>query len=221
MRAVSYVPHCQLAVIIYALFPFAVTLGFSPRANGISSLKWDRGVAVAVTPTILFSDVTEPPAETGESIEQEDAQPQRVVRRERHTLFVANLPRGKLDICYYFEEIAVPTFLTHGPFNAWTRQPAKDISDEDLRGMFSESGTVELVSIPVDRETGEGRGFAFVDMSSAEEVETAIENVAESSFAGRTIRVSKSLPKEQVKKQAFKERKFVRVGLQLVCSPVF
>lgn len=86
--------------------------------------------------------------------------------------------------------------------------------------MFSESGTVELVSIPVNRETGDGRGFAFVDMSSPEEVEAAIENCAGTSFGGRTIRVSKSLPKDQVKKQAVKPGKVATAVFSLMAKPL-
>lgn len=55
--------------------------------------------------------------------------------------------------------------------------------------------------------TGQPRGFAFVDMSSAEECDKAIESLGGSSFKERTIRVSKSLPKEDVKKQNFKREK--------------
>lgn len=82
-----------------------------------------------------------------------------------------------------------------------------DTNDDELRDLFSQSGTVELVSIPVNKMTGQPRGFAFVDMSSAEECDKAIESLGGSSFKERTIRVSKSLPKEDVKKQNFKREK--------------
>jgi RNA recognition motif-containing protein len=82
----------------------------------------------------------------------------------------------------------------------------EETKDEDLRDLFSQSGTVELVSIPVNKETGKARGFAFVDMSSPEECDKAIENFGGSSFNGRVIRVTKSLPKDEAKKQTFSKR---------------
>lgn len=41
-------------------------------------------------------------------------------------------------------------------------------TDEELRTLFSQHGTVESVSLPTDRETGRPRGFAFVEMSQAD-----------------------------------------------------
>lgn len=77
-----------------------------------------------------------------------------------------------------------------------------ETTDAELRDMFSEHGTVELVSIPINRETGKARGFAFVDMGSKEEVQAAIDSLGGTSFGGRTLRVSESLPKDEAKKQA-------------------
>jgi len=51
--------------------------------------------------------------------------------------------------------------------------------------------------MPIDRETGRPRGFAFVNMSSAEEHAAAIEALNESEVGGRTIYVSESVPKEK------------------------
>jgi len=60
---------------------------------------------------------------------------------------------------------------------------------------------VELVSIPRDRETGTSRGFAFVDMSSEEEVQKAVKSLHETNYNGRLLRVQPSLPKEEARKQ--------------------
>lgn len=68
--------------------------------------------------------------------------------------------------------------------------------------MFVEFGTVELVSVPRNRETGQARGFAFVDMATREDLEKAVEGVNGIMFGGRTLRAAESLPKDQVKKQA-------------------
>lgn len=55
--------------------------------------------------------------------------------------------------------------------------------------------------MPRDRETGEPRGFAFVDMSSREEVESAISALDGYTLGSRSIRVSKSVPKSEIDKQ--------------------
>ncbi len=73
-----------------------------------------------------------------------------------------------------------------------------------MRDLFAEYGTVELVSVPRNRETGQARGFAFVDMATREELERAVEGVNGIMFGGRSIRAVESLPKEQVKKQSKK-----------------
>ena len=77
-----------------------------------------------------------------------------------------------------------------------------DTTDAEIRDMFAEFGKVELVSVPRNRETGKSRGFAFVDMSSEEELQAAIDALNGTQLAGRTIRVNKSLPKDKVTKKS-------------------
>ena len=84
----------RLAVFLYAVFPFAVINGFCPRANVINSLGCVGSARVVPCPRLL-SDVRESAEAAEPGIEEEDAEPKRVVRRERHTLFVGNLPKGK------------------------------------------------------------------------------------------------------------------------------
>jgi RNA recognition motif-containing protein len=83
-----------------------------------------------------------------------------------------------------------------------------ETTDAQVRDLFAEYGTVELVSIPKNRESGQSRGFAFVDMSSPEEVQKAVDALHGTMYEGRTIRVQKSLPQEEAKKQARKTGEF-------------
>lgn len=76
-----------------------------------------------------------------------------------------------------------------------------DAADEAVRDLFTEYGKVELVSIPKNKETGQPRGFAFVDLSSDEEVEAAVAGLDGTSFEGRMLRVTKSVPKNQLEKR--------------------
>jgi RNA recognition motif-containing protein len=63
--------------------------------------------------------------------------------------------------------------------------------------LFAEYGSVAKINMPIDRETGRPRGFAFVNMSNAEEHAAAIAALNESEVGGRTIFVSESVPKEK------------------------
>ena len=53
-----------------------------------------------------------------------------------------------------------------------------EVQEDDIRRVFNEYGTVKRVQLPVDRETGRVRGFAFVEMDS--ETEETAKRLAES-----------------------------------------
>ena len=72
-----------------------------------------------------------------------------------------------------------------------------DTREGDLMALFTEYGSVAKINMPIDRETGRPRGFAFVNMSNAEEHAAAIAALNESEVGGRTIYVSESVPKEK------------------------
>ena len=67
---------------------------------------------------------------------------------------------------------------------------------EDLEGIFAEYGTVKKVVLPLDRETGRMRGFAFVDLSSEDQEEQAIRDLDGTELMGRQLRVNKARPRE-------------------------
>lgn len=71
-----------------------------------------------------------------------------------------------------------------------------DATQDDVRQVFAEYGTVKRVTLPMDRETGRPRGFAFVDMSSDAEEETAIGDLDGAEWMGRTLKVNKAKPRE-------------------------
>lgn len=71
-----------------------------------------------------------------------------------------------------------------------------DVSEEDLKSVFAEYGTVRRVQIPTDRETGRPRGFAFVEMDSDSEEEAAIEALDGAEWMGRDLKVNKAKPRE-------------------------
>lgn len=69
-------------------------------------------------------------------------------------------------------------------------------TEEDLKEVFAEYGPVKRVSLPLDRETGRKRGFAFVDMEEDAHEDRAIEELNEAEWLGRQMRVSKARPKD-------------------------
>lgn len=71
-----------------------------------------------------------------------------------------------------------------------------DVTEEDLKAVFADYGSVQRVSIPTDRETGRPRGFAFVEMQEESEEEAAIEALDGAEWMGRDLKVNKARPRE-------------------------
>jgi RNA recognition motif-containing protein len=70
-----------------------------------------------------------------------------------------------------------------------------DVKEDDLRQVFSEYGTVKNVQLPIDRETGRVRGFAFVEMEAESQEEAAINALNNAEWMGRSLKVNKAKPK--------------------------
>jgi RNA recognition motif-containing protein len=73
-----------------------------------------------------------------------------------------------------------------------------DITESTIKALFEPHGKVDLVNIPRDRMTQKPRGFAFVDMSTKEELEAAINAVDGTELENRSVRVMKSVNKDEV-----------------------
>jgi RNA recognition motif-containing protein len=69
-------------------------------------------------------------------------------------------------------------------------------TDERLREVFAEHGNVESANVIVDRQTGQSRGFGFVEMSTEEEAQAAVRGLHETLMDGRTITVAEARPKD-------------------------
>jgi len=74
---------------------------------------------------------------------------------------------------------------------------AYSATNDDLKDFFSPAGTVVSASVITDRETGRSKGFGFVEMSSDEEAQTAIETLNGKDMMGREIKVSEARPQEK------------------------
>ena len=63
-------------------------------------------------------------------------------------------------------------------------------NDDDLRELFSQAGTCESATVMMDRATGRSRGFGFVEMSSDEEAQKAIQQFNGYDFQGRNLNIN-------------------------------
>ncbi len=74
-----------------------------------------------------------------------------------------------------------------------------DVTEEDIKEVFAEYGTVNNVTLPKDRETGRKRGFAFVEMGTPAEENAAIEALDGAEWMGRNLKVNKAKPRTENK----------------------
>jgi cold-inducible RNA-binding protein len=72
-----------------------------------------------------------------------------------------------------------------------------ETTEQDLRTMFGEAGTVGLVDVIKDRQTGKPKGFAFVTMSSQAEAEKAISMYNTKDLNTSTLKVNIAKPREE------------------------
>ena len=69
-------------------------------------------------------------------------------------------------------------------------------TSQDLQQLFAQAGTVESASVIEDRDTGQSKGFAFVEMSTDAEAASAIEQFNGKEVAGRALKVNEARPRE-------------------------
>lgn len=72
-----------------------------------------------------------------------------------------------------------------------------EVTQEDITEVFAEYGSVRRVHLPTDRETGRMRGFAFVDMDTLTQEDSAIEALDGAEWMGREMKVNKAKPREE------------------------
>ena|SRR5688500_8021340 len=70
-------------------------------------------------------------------------------------------------------------------------------TQDELYAAFANYGSVERVNIVTDRETGQPRGFAFVEMTEARDAQTAISQLNGAEMNGRALNVNEARPKPE------------------------
>jgi cold-inducible RNA-binding protein len=99
--------------------------------------------------------------------------------------------------------LSVPA-LIHCAANSERNQKVKNIfvgnlsfnsTEDSVRTLFEQYGTVDRVSIVTDRDTGQAKGFGFVEMSGDAEGLRAIESLSGRELNGRALTVNEAKPK--------------------------
>ena len=71
------------------------------------------------------------------------------------------------------------------------------VTEETVRTLFEAYGTVDRVSIVTDRDTGQPRGFGFVEMPNKAEADAAIAQLNGKDVGGRALRINEARPRER------------------------
>ncbi len=69
------------------------------------------------------------------------------------------------------------------------------VTQQTLEETFSKCGTVDSVNVITDRDTGQSKGFGFIEMSNDSEAQKAIQELNGTSLDGREIKVNEAKPK--------------------------
>lgn len=68
-------------------------------------------------------------------------------------------------------------------------------TEQSIRALFEPYGAIERVNVVTDRDTGQPRGFAFVEMTHANEADRAISALNGTNLGGRALNVNEARPK--------------------------
>jgi RNA recognition motif-containing protein len=71
------------------------------------------------------------------------------------------------------------------------------LSEEELKELFENYGSVDSVKIIKDRETGRSKGFGFIEMPNDDEAKTAIEQLNDTEVQNRNLRVNEARPRPE------------------------
>lgn len=73
----------------------------------------------------------------------------------------------------------------------------RSTTEEELKCLFEEYGSVQFCNLVLDKTTGDSKGFAFVEMPKAGEAKVAIKNLNNKNVGSNKIRVKKSEEKSE------------------------
>jgi RNA recognition motif-containing protein len=96
-----------------------------------------------------------------------------------------------------------PNKQTHpmNPVRLFVGNLSYQTMEQDIQDYFSQAGSVTSVSLMFDKFTGKSRGFAFVELATAEEANKAVEMFNGKELQGRTLTVNVARPREERERQ--------------------
>ena len=72
-----------------------------------------------------------------------------------------------------------------------------EVKDDGLKEAFEQAGAVTSATVIIDRMSGRSKGFGFVEMSTPEEAQAAIEMWDGKELGGRPLKVNEARPREE------------------------
>lgn len=90
--------------------------------------------------------------------------------------------------------------------NIYVGQLPYNVSENELRELFSEFGEIASLNLITDKFSGRSKGFGFIDMPNNSEADKAIKALNKSMFHGREIKVNQA--QERRKKSSFRKRRY-------------
>jgi RNA recognition motif-containing protein len=107
----------------------------------------------------------------------------------------------------YITLVSIIDILIYQSMNLYVSNLSFQTTDEDLRKLFMQHGTVSSAKVITDRETGRSRGFGFVEMESTKEANEAIKGLNNKDIEGRQISVTVARERENKGSNNFGSRK--------------
>jgi len=81
--------------------------------------------------------------------------------------------------------------------NIYVGNLSYEVTEDDLKQMFEEYGSIVKTIIIKDRETGRSKGFGFVEMNEQEDGKKAIQELDGTSVKDRNIKVNEARPRKE------------------------
>ena len=81
--------------------------------------------------------------------------------------------------------------------NIYVGNLSRDVTDDDLKKAFEAFGEITSVNIIKDKHSGEPRGFGFVEMSSKDEAQSAIDGLNGTDLKGQSLNVNEARPRSE------------------------
>ncbi len=87
--------------------------------------------------------------------------------------------------------------------NIFVTKLSPNVTQEDLQDLFAQYGAVSSAKVIIDRETGNSKGYGFVEMDDSSEGQAAIDGINDSEIDGRRVVVKEARPREEGGRSSF------------------